>query len=82
MFLTVVGSDGGYRSGETKLLVGQWMIVEKNKMERDERDCPLENERKGDGLLIVVERLKMKLEFFKGDELVLGMKAMVGGDVD
>lgn len=33
-------------------------------MEKDKRDCPLENERKGDGLLIVVERLKMKLEFF------------------
>jgi hypothetical protein len=43
------------------------VIVEKNKMERDERDYPFENERKVDGLLILVERLKMKLKFFKGD---------------
>ena len=67
VLLTVVGSGGGCRSRERELLVGQWVIVEKNKMERDERDCPFENERKVDGLLIIVERLKMKLKFFKGD---------------
>jgi hypothetical protein len=47
VLLTVVSSSGDCHRGERELLLGQWVIVEKNKRERDEKDCPPEIDRKG-----------------------------------
>lgn len=43
----MVSSSGDCHRGERELLLGQWVIVEKNKRERDEKDCPPEIDRKG-----------------------------------